>query len=74
MMMLGFTFFFFAVQLVRLRAEVLTRERSASWIAEVLGDGAGGGSRGSRRTQLEPTQADPVKPMDPIRPMSRPAP
>ncbi len=36
MMMLGFTLFFVAVLLVRLRGEILVRERSASWIREVL--------------------------------------
>ena len=35
-MFLGFTLFFFAVLLVRLRGEVLSRERSASWIREAL--------------------------------------
>ena len=33
-MMLGFTLYFVAVLLVRLRAEILRRERSASWIRE----------------------------------------
>ena len=37
MMLLGFTLFFVAVLLVRLRGEILTRERSASWIREVVG-------------------------------------
>jgi hypothetical protein len=37
MMLLGFTLFFVAVLLVRLRAEILVRERSASWIREVVG-------------------------------------
>jgi len=36
MMLLGFTLFFAAVLLVRLRGEVLTRERSASWVREAL--------------------------------------
>jgi heme exporter protein C len=36
MMLLGFTLFFGAVLLVRLRGEVLSRERSASWIREVV--------------------------------------
>src|ERR1700733_14874168 len=36
MMLAGFTFFFGALLLVRLRAEVLRRERSASWIREAL--------------------------------------
>jgi len=36
MMLLGFTLYFAAVMLVRLRAEVLRRERSASWIKEAL--------------------------------------
>jgi heme exporter protein C len=34
--MLGFTLYFGAVLLVRLRAEVLRRERAASWISEVV--------------------------------------
>jgi heme exporter protein C len=36
MMMLGFTLYFFAVLLVRLRGEVLRRERAASWVKEAL--------------------------------------
>src|SRR6266446_4001213 len=36
MMLLGFTLFFGAVLLVRLRGEVLNRERSASWIREIV--------------------------------------
>jgi heme exporter protein C len=36
MMLLGFTLYFAAVLLVRLRAEILRRERTASWIREVL--------------------------------------
>lgn len=36
MMLLGFTLYFAAVMLVRLRAEILRRERTASWIREVL--------------------------------------
>lgn len=36
MMLLGFTLYFAAVMLVRLRAEILRRERSASWIREAL--------------------------------------
>jgi len=36
MMLLGFTLFFVAVLLVRLRAEILSRERSASWIREAV--------------------------------------
>jgi heme exporter protein C len=36
MMLLGFTLFFAAVLLVRLRGEVLNRERSASWVREAL--------------------------------------
>lgn len=36
MMLLGFTLYFAAVMLVRLRAEILHRERTASWIREVL--------------------------------------
>jgi heme exporter protein C len=35
MMLLGFTLYFAAILLVRLRGEVLSRERSASWIREV---------------------------------------
>jgi len=34
--MLGFTLYFLAVVLVRLRGEVLRRERAASWIGEVV--------------------------------------
>jgi len=36
MMIFAFTLFFAAVLLVRLRAEILSRERSASWIREAL--------------------------------------
>ena len=36
MMLLGFTLFFAALLLVRLRGEVLKRERSASWIREAV--------------------------------------
>lgn len=36
MMLLGFTLYFAAVLLVRLRAEILRRERSAGWIREAL--------------------------------------
>jgi heme exporter protein C len=36
MMLLGFSFYFGAVLLVRVRAEILRRERSAAWIREVL--------------------------------------
>lgn len=36
MMLLGFTLYFAAVLLVRLRAEILRRERTASWIQEAL--------------------------------------
>jgi heme exporter protein C len=36
MMLLGFTLLFVALLLVRLRAELLNRERSASWVREVL--------------------------------------
>jgi heme exporter protein C len=36
MMFLGFTLLFVALLLVRLRAEILNRERSASWIREVV--------------------------------------
>ncbi|MGP8035511.1 MAG: heme ABC transporter permease [Steroidobacteraceae bacterium] len=35
-MLLAFTLFFVALLLVRLRAEILNRERTASWIPEVL--------------------------------------
>jgi heme exporter protein C len=37
MMLLGFTLFFATVLLIRLRGEVLTRERAASWIREAVG-------------------------------------
>ena len=37
MMLLGFTLLFGALLLVRLRAEILTRERSSGWIREALG-------------------------------------
>lgn len=36
MMLLGFTLYFVAVLLTRLRGEVLRRERAASWLKEVL--------------------------------------
>ena len=36
MMLLGFTLYFAAVLLVRLRAEVLRRERGASWVKEAV--------------------------------------
>jgi heme exporter protein C len=36
MMLLGFTLLFAALLLVRLRAEILTRERTSSWIREAL--------------------------------------
>lgn len=35
-MLLGFTLYFAAVLLVRLRAEILRRERTASWVRDVL--------------------------------------
>jgi len=35
-MLVGFTLFFAAIMLVRLRAEILRRERSASWAREVV--------------------------------------
>jgi heme exporter protein C len=35
-MWLGFTFFFFAVLLVRARAEILSRERNKKWLREVI--------------------------------------
>jgi heme exporter protein C len=37
MMLLGFTLLFVAILLVRLRGEVLRRERAASWIREAVG-------------------------------------
>jgi heme exporter protein C len=37
MMLVGFSLYFGAVLMVRVRAEILRRERSASWIREVLG-------------------------------------
>ncbi|MFO1427615.1 MAG: heme ABC transporter permease CcmC [Steroidobacteraceae bacterium] len=37
LMLLGFTLYFVAVLLVRLRAEVLRRERASSWVREVTG-------------------------------------
>jgi heme exporter protein C len=37
MMLAGFTLFFVAVLLVRLRGEILNRERSASWVREAVG-------------------------------------
>jgi hypothetical protein len=36
-MLLGFTLLFGALLLVRLRGEILSRERAASWIREVVG-------------------------------------
>jgi heme exporter protein C len=36
MMFLGFTLLFAALLLTRLRAEVLSRERSAAWIRDVV--------------------------------------
>ncbi|MGH8268604.1 MAG: heme ABC transporter permease, partial [Steroidobacteraceae bacterium] len=36
MMLVGFTLFFGALLLVRVRGEVLSRERTASWIREAL--------------------------------------
>lgn len=36
MMLLGFTLFFAAILMIRLRSEVLRRERAASWIREVV--------------------------------------
>jgi heme exporter protein C len=36
MMLVGFTLFFGALLLVRLRGEVLSRERTASWIREAV--------------------------------------
>ncbi len=36
LMFVGFTLYFAAVVLIRLRAELLRRERGASWVREVL--------------------------------------
>jgi heme exporter protein C len=36
-MWLGFTFFFFAVLMVRTRAEILSRERNKKWLRDVIG-------------------------------------
>jgi heme exporter protein C len=36
-MWLGFTFFFFAVLMVRTRGEILTRERNKKWLRDVIG-------------------------------------
>ena len=36
MMLLGFTLFFITLLLIRLRGEVLSRERTASWIREAV--------------------------------------
>jgi heme exporter protein C len=36
MMLLGFTLYFAAVMLVRLRAEILRRERTAGWLKEIV--------------------------------------
>jgi heme exporter protein C len=36
LMLLGFLLYFIAVLLIRLRAELLRRERNASWVREVL--------------------------------------
>jgi len=36
LMLAGFTLFFVALLLVRMRGEILNRERSASWIREAL--------------------------------------
>ena len=33
---LGFTFYFYAVMLMRARAEVLRRDRGGSWVRELL--------------------------------------
>jgi heme exporter protein C len=40
-MLLGFTLYFVAVLLVRVRAEILNRERSASWVREAFAKGSG---------------------------------
>lgn len=39
-MLLGFTLYFVAVLLVRVRAEILNRERSASWVREAFAKGS----------------------------------
>ena len=36
LMFLGFALYFITVLLIRLRAELLRRERNASWVREVL--------------------------------------
>jgi heme exporter protein C len=36
LMLFGFTLYFAAVLMIRLRAEILRRERQASWLREVL--------------------------------------
>jgi heme exporter protein C len=36
LMLLGFALYFVTVLLIRLRAELLRRERNASWVREVL--------------------------------------
>jgi heme exporter protein C len=36
-MWLGFTFFFFAVLMIRTRGEILTRERNKKWLRDVIG-------------------------------------
>ncbi|HSM22199.1 MAG: heme ABC transporter permease CcmC [Achromobacter sp.] len=36
-MWLGFTFFFFAVLMLRTRAEILSRERNKKWLRDVIG-------------------------------------
>jgi heme exporter protein C len=37
LMLMGFTLYFFAVVLVRARAEVMRRERTAGWVREIVG-------------------------------------
>jgi heme exporter protein C len=36
LMLLAFSLYFVAIMLIRLRAELLRRERNASWVREVL--------------------------------------
>jgi heme exporter protein C len=36
-MALAFTLFYFAVVLVRVRAEILNRERNTDWVAQLIG-------------------------------------
>ena len=58
LMLVGFTVMFAALLLVRLRAEVLNRERTAAWIRDALsGNGAGQGGVGGDRAgqQVDPS-------------------